>query len=186
MLKSSVQLRELQNRFHIICNYVNHCFLKTLTRAAFKVLFVRTFYYSVSNVPRISRFALLIWPFPVLFCSSTSCLCLFFPSKNPTSKKQPTKDRQRKVKSGTDRQMQHKRTKKKIWENRQRQEVALKPRNMRRKTYKIKQEMSKPVIQSKYSLSIRENTWQHRNKPELIKHHLLIYILQFFMVSMWT
>lgn len=83
MLKSSVQLRELQNQFHIICNYVNHCFLKTLTRAAFKVLFVRTFYYSVSNVPRISRFALLIWPFPVLFCSSTSCLCLFFPSKNP-------------------------------------------------------------------------------------------------------
>lgn len=80
--------------------------------------------------------------------------------------------------------MQHKRTKKKIGENRQRQEVALKPRNMRRKTYKIKQEMSKPVIQSKYSLSIRENTWQHRNKPELIKHHLLIYILQFFMVSM--
>lgn len=147
MLKSSVQLRELQNRFHIICNYVTHCFLKTLTRAAFKVLFVRTFYYSVLNVPRISRFALLIWPFPVLFCSSTSCLCLFFPSKNPTSKKQPTKDRQRKVKSGTDRQMQHKRTKKKIWENRQRQEVALKPRNRRRKTYKIKQEMSKPVIQ---------------------------------------
>lgn len=126
-----------QNGFHIIRNPLTNCFIKILTRAAFKVLFVRTFHYLVLNILHISCFALLIWPFPVLFCSSTSCLYLIFLSENPTSKTQATNVRQRKVKSGTDRQMQQRCTKKKkCWENRQRSEVALKPRNMRRKLTK--------------------------------------------------